>query len=179
MFSNISLLKAASAMALAALLLSIVGCASHGTVPATLSQERSALHEISPSLGGTFSATYRGRDAKKRLKRGLCFGWTLDGRGEAAFLGQSQVLVIYCENQGYGAGISMKIFPISSPANRIELGAAKGTSGPCDYKRYRSPLDWSVDFGKGRFHRARGSGTAVFSCGSHTFSVVLNGTLHY
>lgn len=176
---QMSIPKTVSAFALATLLLSIVGCASRGIVPTTLSQKPNAMHTISPSLGGTFSAKYSGRDAKKKLQRGLCFGWTLDGRGRAAFLGQSQLKVIYCENQGYGASISMKVYPISSPANRIELGAGKGTSSPCEYKRYRSPLDWSVDFGKGRFHRARGSGIAFFSCGSHTFSVVLNGTLHY
>jgi hypothetical protein len=60
---KISLLKTVSALALAALLLSIVGCENRGTLPTTLGQQPSALQQrlsnkASSAVAGSTKASY-------------------------------------------------------------------------------------------------------------------------
>jgi hypothetical protein len=178
---QIPLPKPVSAFALAAMLLLIAGCANRGTVPATLSQQPSAVHQpvskqILPARGGAFTATYSGTYSTHLFFcRGLFWAKVVytdfSGSGQASFgLNQARGSLAhpyYCGDDSWG--------------NATLYGPTRTDKIHVDMATSRLRWTWQVHRGTGKFARATGKGTAIFHLNAATqrFTADFTGTLHY
>jgi hypothetical protein len=180
--AKISLLKRVSAVALAAMLLSIVGCANRGAVPMAFSQQPSASqqrlsNEASRTRGGAFTAKYTGTLSVHflwcggRLFRAQLYDFR--GVGRAAFTGLDHVKgsIEVC---GPVVLAGATLFGPIRTNNGItaDMHLIRGSHFPGKYY-------WRVHGGAGTFARAAGHGTVIFHFQGRSFTADWTGGLHY
>jgi hypothetical protein len=175
MFSNVSLPRAASALALCAMLLSIVGCTNRGTLPTTFGQQPSALqrglsNEVSRTRGGAFSATYRGTYWIRNFK--YCQIFRFRGSGTASFIQDSTEYGSLGFEQCRKHARAKLINTLNQDTITVAMSnwCEGGGSHHATFK---------VIKGTGRFAHVSGNGTVTSKCNNDGYSEHWVGTLRF